>query len=54
MSVVFDEVVGTVEPPEPAPQEQAEGGGGSEDHQAEYVRMEIGRLMERIARLRAD
>ena len=54
MSVVFDEVVGTVEPPEPAPEEQAQGGPGGQDNQAEYVRKEIAKLKERMARLWAD
>jgi hypothetical protein len=53
MSVVFDEVVGTIAP-EPVskeePQRTQEAGEGSGDH----LREEIQRLEQRMARLRAD
>jgi hypothetical protein len=54
MSVVFDEVVGTIAP-EPTPKEEPEGQrGADEQHGTSYVRAEIERLEHRRARLRAD
>lgn len=53
MSVVFDEVVGTVAP-EPMQREEAQDGPSSEEHQTGKVREEIERLEQRMARLRAD
>lgn len=53
MSVVFDEVVGTVAP-EPMPAEEAHGGEDSETKQTGDVRAEIRKLEQRMARLWAD
>lgn len=52
MSVVFDEVVGTIAP-EPMPKEEPEG-NQSAPEQAGYVREEVQRLEHRMARLSAD
>ena len=54
MSVVFDEVVGNVAPPEPAQPEEAHGGQAAEEHQSEHLRQEIEKLTQRMARLCAD
>jgi hypothetical protein len=54
MSVVFDEVVGTIAP-EPTPKEEPESQrGADEQHGPSYVREEIQKLENRRARLRAD
>ena len=53
MSVVFDEVVGTIAP-EPMPKEEVEGQRSADEQQTGYVREEIERLEQRMARLRAD
>ena len=53
MSVVFDEVIGTVAP-EPMPREDAHDEESSETHQAVDVRAEIRKLEQRMARLRAN
>ena len=53
MSVVFDEVVGTVAP-EPAPKEEPERNQNAAEQQSGFVREEIQRLEHRMARLRAD
>ena len=54
MSVVFDEVVGTVAP-EPMPAaEEPKGNQSVGEQQDGQVREEIQRLEQRMARLRAD
>ncbi|HJZ83074.1 MAG TPA: hypothetical protein VKD91_22085 [Pyrinomonadaceae bacterium] len=53
MSVVFDEVVGTVAP-EPMPREEPEGEQSSAAQQGGSVREEIQTLEHRLTRLRAD
>lgn len=53
MSVVFDEVVGTVAP-EPMPQGEPQEQPSGEEVQSNNVGEQIEKLEQRMARLRAD
>jgi hypothetical protein len=53
MSVVFDEVVGTIAP-EPAPREEPQRNQDAAEPDSGHVREEIQKLEQRMARLQAD